>query len=76
LTANDVTLAVGATDVVVAGPVTGTWAKGQQTNTATVDARYVDDAGHTWSDSQSDDANYFGASSTNYPICLPVVVQA
>jgi streptogramin lyase len=76
LAANDVPLAVGATDVVVAGPATGAWAEGQQTNTAAVDGSYTDDAGHSWTDSQSDDANYFGSTATNYPIYLPAIVKS
>ncbi|MDH3302638.1 MAG: hypothetical protein OES24_19235, partial [Acidimicrobiia bacterium] len=61
LSATDVNLAVGATDVVIAGPVTEAWAEGQHTNTATVDSSYTDDGGNTFTDSQTDDANYFGA---------------
>jgi hypothetical protein len=67
---------VGDTGVVIAGPVTESWAIGQHTNTATVDGSYTDDGGHTFTDSQNDDANYYGAdpsytiskSCTNEPV--------
>jgi hypothetical protein len=67
---------VGDTGVVIAGPVTESWALGQHTNTATVDGSYTDDGGHTFTDSQNDDANYYGAdpsytiskSCTNEPV--------
>jgi len=61
LNTTNVTVPAGATNQVVASASTA-WAAGQWTNTATVDGSYVDDANNQWSDSQADDANYFGAN--------------
>ena len=62
LNASNVALAVGAANVVVAGPITGTWAQGQQLNTASVTATYTDGGGQTFTQTQTDPANYFGAA--------------
>jgi uncharacterized repeat protein (TIGR01451 family) len=42
--------------------VTGTWAEGQNTNTAEASATYSDDCNDTADSSDSDDANYYGAA--------------
>ena len=52
------TLAVGASDDCI---VTGTWAAGQHKNTATASGSFTDGAGKTEKDTDTDDANYFGA---------------
>ncbi|MCO5195130.1 MAG: right-handed parallel beta-helix repeat-containing protein [Anaerolineae bacterium] len=62
LNVTDVDLAPGDTDKVIAGPITASWAEGQQTNTVTVDARYAPSGPVLWSDSQTDVASYYGAN--------------
>ncbi|HEY1933799.1 MAG TPA: SdrD B-like domain-containing protein [Acetobacteraceae bacterium] len=52
-------LGVGASDTIVA---TGTWAAGQNTDTATVTGSYTDTGGHTGSTSASSTANYLGTT--------------
>ncbi len=54
----DGTLAVGASAEYF---VTGTWAAGQHTNTATASGEMTDGAGNTETATDTDDANYFGA---------------
>ena len=55
----DGTLAVGASAEYF---VTGTWAAGQHTNTATATGDFVDSSGYTDTDTDTDDANYYGAA--------------
>jgi hypothetical protein len=52
------TLAVGASDDCI---VTGTWAAGQHNNQASASGSFTDDAVVTETDTDTDDANYFGA---------------
>ena len=52
---------------------TGTWAAGQQTNTASVSGTFTDGSSDAETATDSDDANYFGADRLTSKVCVTAV---